>query len=485
MRIPPRHPALNFVGGLIVLVAAISPRFWYAENFGFESASGRGVWQVQGQDLVVLPPNTTGLDRLIYNLQSQGSPQGLQTPHPFGPKAGESYKDEPLAGRGPLYPFFRYYIEWSADEYLVDFMPPHAAVRMVHIAMGALTCLLYYVIALRAFGNHFRIAILVGLATAFYPFWVINTSELEDGTLASLLLAWSLAVGVKIGQKGGVVRSYFYGLLLAALALTRAALLPFAVVGLLWFFIRCRRVSHGGLCAILSFLGFATGIGPWAVWTTQQHGTPIPVASTAWFDVWAGSHVWVGTNYTLADHVADGRTMKLSDLDEQVSADLLARLQNRPVAERYQLLAPVVYEEITANPVNYLYQRVRSLSQFFFGVRTPRQAIINQALAPIAIPPFIPVSLYVSLFGMLFLALLGWRWTYGWRFHAAPLTLAIYWIPLPYLLTHAGPLHSARLPLDGVFIVLAVVGLIGLIPGLGARLLAGEDHPEAKESARG
>src|SRR5205085_1670453 len=123
-------------------------------------------------------------------------------------------------------------------------MNPHAAVRLVQLVLGSLTCVLLYVVTLRAFGNHYLLALLVGLAAAVYPYWVINCSELEDGTLASFLLAWSLALGVKIGQKGGPIRSYLFGLVLAALALTRAALLPFAVVAQLWFFLRCRRVPH-------------------------------------------------------------------------------------------------------------------------------------------------------------------------------------------------------------------------------------------------
>ena len=36
--------------------------------------------------------------------------------------------------------------------------------------------------------------------------------------------------------------------------------------------------------------------------------------------------------------------------------------------------------------------------------------------------------------------LLGWRWSYGWRSEAMPSSLAVVWISLPYLLSHAANL---------------------------------------------
>ena len=42
------------------------------------------------------------------------------------------------------------------------------------------------------------------------------------------------------------------------------------------------------------------------------------------------------------------------------------------------------------------------------------------------------------MLAMLVLGLLGWRWTYGWRGTALPSSLAVVWLPLPYLLSHAG-----------------------------------------------
>jgi hypothetical protein len=93
---------------------------------------------------------------------------------------------------------------------------------------------------------------------------------------------------------------------------------------------------------------------------------------------------------------------------------------------------------------------------------------------PSAPTTIIDLPLTPILLATLLLALLGWRWSYGWRTASMPLQLALIWIPLPYLLTHAESLHGPRLPLDGPLVVLAAVALLGLIPGLNCRLCRGE-----------
>src|SRR5205823_14454370 len=60
------------------------------------------------------------------------------------------------------------------------------------------------------------------------------------------------------------------------------------------------------------------------------------------------------------------------------------------------------------------------------------------------------IILQGTLLALCLLSLLGWRWTYAWRREARLATLAAVWIPLPYLLGHAGALWGPRLPLDGV-----------------------------------
>jgi hypothetical protein len=72
---------------------------------------------------------------------------------------------------------------------------------------------------------------------------------------------------------------------------------------------------------------------------------------------------------------------------------------------------------------------------------------------------------------MLLLGVLGWRWTFAWRTEAQPLAVAVMWVPLPYLLSHAEGLCGPRLPLDGVLLCYSAFVLACLAPNLASILL--------------
>ena len=80
--------------------------------------------------------------------------------------------------------------------------------------------------------------------------------------------------------------------------------------------------------------------------------------------------------------------------------------------------------------------------------------------------------------GLLLLAAVGWRWSYAWAKQSMPIALAVIWIPLPYLLSHAERLHGPRIPLDGVLLCFAAVALVGLIPKIGSALRRGSVDAE-------
>ncbi len=491
---PRRSGITTFLLGVLVLAIALACRFYYNDAFSFHDASGFMVFQVQGRSPPVRPPSNTELERLDYNLDQNGFPAGFVAPAPLGPKTEQLVPDrepnkpplkmmlpenEVTAYRAPLYPLMRYGLHQALKEYAKykdenPVMIPTGAVRTGQLILGSLTCVIYYMLTLRAFGGNRFLALLVGLATAAYPFWVINSAELEDGTLAAFLLAVSLWLGMRIGQRGGAISALLFGIALGGLALTRAAFLPFAVVLLLWLFIRCRKVSLGGLCSILAFLGFVGSLTPWTIRNYREFGKPIPIVTSAWLDIWAG-------NNPMADGSAYDKPM--AERLKQTEPELHKKMAETPQADRYELLAPLVKKEILEQPRQTLYRRVRATMQFFLGVHALqgdgvaffKRGTDNDSDLGVVFPePWVRPLLITTLVAMYLLAILGWRWSYGWKRMSAPLALALFWIPLPYILTHAGPLHDSRLPMDGVFIVLAMVGLVGLIPGLGKSLMAGE-----------
>ncbi len=341
-----------------------------------------------------------------------------------------------------------------------------AVIRWSQVGFGSLTAGLYFLFARRAFRSA-AVGFLAGLLCTVHPFWVISTAELADGVLASFLLAASLFFGARGAEEGDATSSLLYGLALAGLALTRAALLPFALVGCLWFLWRCREVPRGWLCALLAFLGLANGLTPWTARNWQVFHDLVPVADSLYL------HLWVGVNSAATGGPQDEITLR-STLPPARRKQLLEESNQ---ARRYGMLAHDVKEQLVANPAGILHRRLLAGQAFVFGASWFTDGTLARAPAPESLPPTVaqayPAALEGTLLGMLVFGLIGWRWSYGWRRESMPASLAVFWIPLPYLLSHAEMLSGPRLPLDGVLLCYGAFALLCLVPGLGRRLRRG------------
>jgi Dolichyl-phosphate-mannose-protein mannosyltransferase len=333
-------------------------------------------------------------------------------------------------------------------------------------ALGALTAVFYFLFARLAFGNAF-VGLLAGLLAALHPFWIVNVAEFQDGTLTSFLLAACVFMAAA-GQRGNPLASLLFGGSLAGLALVRAALLPFGFIACIWFLIGCRKLPRGWLCAILAFLGFANGLAPWIVRNYQVFGTVVPVTDSMYV------HLWVGNNARATGGPQDGKTMLLSLPPERIEA-LLAESNQ---VKRYRLLAEDVGHSVTVDPAGTFDKRLRSGVAFVFGTNWLHGSKLwraaDQTNAPDWIVDGMPAALTGTLLFMLILGLLGWRWSSGWSREAGVASLALLWIPLPYILSHAEQFSGPRLPLDGVLLCYAAFVLAWIVPG-GARFLRKPD----------
>jgi 4-amino-4-deoxy-L-arabinose transferase-like glycosyltransferase len=457
---------------LAILAVAAGLRAGYLA-FAADHGRSAGPVQVQGED--------EGLKALVANLKDH---------HWFGDLAPFADVEEQTAHVAPGYPW----LLGLAARLPVDLDP---AVRWAQCGLGALTAGLYFLFARRAFRS-LSVGTLTGFAAALYPFWVVSTAELNDGVLATFLLAACLFLGARAGQAGGSFTSLLYGLALAGLALTRAALLPFAFVGLLWFLLHCRRQTRGWLLALLAFLGFANGLAPWTLRNLQVFQDVVPIADSAFL------HLWMGNNPAATGGPLSERDMleALARQRGQAPAEVARQLADKPQKERYREFATAAVQEVRANPLGTVRRRISAGLYFFFGERWFKDQQLGQPAAvtlraaedpdrpegsePAAPPPLAawvagnaPLILTASLFGLLLLGVLGWRWTYAWRRESMPAALAVLWVPLPYLLSHAGALSGPRLPLDGVLLCYAAFAVACLVPGVGRGLLHGANEQPA------
>jgi 4-amino-4-deoxy-L-arabinose transferase-like glycosyltransferase len=386
---------------------------------------------------------TPQLDYLVAHLKNQR----------FVLPSGVDGADEDTAAVSPGYP-----VLMAAINRVVEDAAVPSTMRWLQCGLGALTAGLYFLFARRAFRSS-TVAVLAGLLCALHPFWILDTATLADGVAATFLLALSLFLGARASQTSGPVASLLYGLSLAALALVRAALLPFAFVALAWFLLRSRTLARGWLAALLAFLGFVNGLAPWTFRNWQLHSEPIPIVDSTYYHLWIGNHPQAtgGPRGNLPEKELSRQTTRID--------------RDREYAQRIQ-------QELHERPAETVRRRLRAGLYFVFGERWfTRERLVDptgsEEIAPTWLAWSYPVVLESTLLGMIVLGLLGWRWTYGWRTSAMPSSLAMIWIPLPYVLSHAESLSGPRLPLDGVLLCYAAFALACLLPGR-TRLWEGE-----------
>ncbi|MBI2807868.1 MAG: glycosyltransferase family 39 protein [Planctomycetes bacterium] len=365
-------------------------------------------------------------------------------------------EEETTAHSAPLYPLLVGLISSRSET-------PDWSWRWLQVVLGSLTAVCYFFFARRSFHNTL-VATLAGLLAAFHPFWIFNTGEMNDGVLASFMLGLALALGARGAQSGGPLTGLAFGFALAAVALTRAALLPFAVVALLWFIWECRRHPLGWFAAFLALLGFVNGLAPWALRNWQAFERPVPVATSTYL------HLWMGNNPRGIVSTLDDGTLKPTLSDERWK-----ELRDEPNQTlRYNALANDVWQEVKEHPAETLARRIEAALAFFLGdnwLKSRQVASMVQPSDTIAESPdwvreHAPTILQGALLAMIALGLLGWRYSHAWRRYGRLCIIAAIFIPLPYIVSHAEPLHGPRLPLDGVVLCFMAYALASLVPGL-------------------
>jgi hypothetical protein len=326
------------------------------------------------------------------------------------------------------------------------------------------------------------------LLCALHPFWIVNSAAIDDGTLTVFLLALALFFGSRAGVAGGALTSLLFGLSLAALALVRAALLPFGFAGLLWFLVRSRSVPRGWMCAILAFLGFVIGCTPWTLRNWQTFQEPVPIVNSVYLHLWMGNNPGSTGGPMTEEQMLESLGSKTND---QFAPSRQIGQAARP-KDRYAILSTETVKEIESHPAATVRRRIWAGLSFFFGENFLRHAEdwVNGDLMttpgrfeplPAWLGQNLPLIFYGATLLMLLLGPLGWRLTYAWRKEGRLLALAAIFIPLPYILSHAEGLVGPRLPLDGVLLTFAGYALACLIPGVGASLFQGPEAVEDEE----
>jgi hypothetical protein len=214
----------------------------------------------------------------------------------------------------------------------------------------------------------------------------------------------------------------------------------------------------------LAFLGAIIGLAPWTARNWQLFGDPVPIVDSTYY------HLWIGNN----PQATGGPNENM-----RTTVDPLAPPSQR--SKRDSEFANQIRQEWRDRPAETVRRRLRAGLYFVFGehwfTKAPRLAEPTgpEEIEPSWLASSYPVVLESTMLVLVVLGLLGWRWTYGWHSNAMPSSLAMIWIPLPYVLSHAGALSGPRLPLDGVLLCYVAFALACLFPSR-RRLWEGEAH---------
>jgi hypothetical protein len=438
---------------ITVLAVAGGARAWYLTACADGGNSGG---PVRVQDDGPLQPKN--LESGEQQTEVAALSDSLTQNHNFSVHAPFADGTEVTAHASPGLPWL---LHWLDGLPLTGLSSP-AKLRWLQSGLGALSALLYFYLARRIFDSSIA-AFLAGLFCGLHPIWVADVAAVNDGVLASFLLALSMASGVRGVEDHSAGASLVYGVSLAGLALVRAALLPFGLAALLWYMVRARSLSRGWLLSLLAFLGFANGLAPWAMRNYQTFRDFIPVVDSAYV------HLWMGNNPDATGGPMDEAAMlkAYASARDEEPGKVAEELSQLGQIQRYDLLGNEVIKQVQRDPAGALRHRLESGVCFVLGEKWLKDRAFWEKMGAQEIGPHwlldsLPVTFNGTMLAMILLGLLGWRWSHAWPAATLP-SLALIWVPLPYLLSHAEALHGPRLPIDGILLTYAALALCRLV----------------------
>lgn len=219
----------------------------------------------------------------------------------------------PTVFRPPLYPLFLAGVAFGGESLRDAFVP----VLLAQALLGAGTVWCAALLALEMSGE--AAAVIAAGITAFYPYYLIHDTALQDTSLFTLLTAIAVILLGRARRSGSGLTALGAGLALGAGVLTRASLAPFAVAApvlLAWLGPGAWRTRSRA--AALCLAAVALTVSPWLVRSWRLTGVPVLTTET-------GLSLWTGNNPLTFSHYP----RESSDLSKAAALDAMTPAERR------------------------------------------------------------------------------------------------------------------------------------------------------------
>src|SRR5215470_8713676 len=221
----------------------------------------------------------------------------------------------------PLYPLFLAVSAAADQSYLLVIVP--------QALMGAGTALCAFLIGRHIFSA--RVGILACGMTAFYPYYVVHDTALQETGMVTFLTALSIWLLLRASKLNRNRDWFLAGLALGSTALTRVSVAPVIAIGLLW----CAIWGPGGKFAerlrncLFLFLAVILVVGPWLARTYHVIGAPVLNSQTG-VALWTGNNPDTFSHYPMGsiDRSRDEAWLKMTPADREE----LERLADNEIA---------------------------------------------------------------------------------------------------------------------------------------------------------
>lgn len=302
----------------------------------------------------------------------------------------------PTAFRVPLYPIFLAALTFGYRE----FVP----IILAQSLIGAGTVCCAALIARELFGE--AAAIIAAAITAFYPYYVVHDTALQETSLYTFLMALAVLLLMRGRRKGSAAMAVCAGLILGAAVLTRANLAPFAVLAPLWLALPARSTAvprrRRFLTCLLCAGAVVLTVSPWLARSYWLTGSPT-LSSESGFFLWLGNNPYTFSHYP-NESIDDSQDAALKALSPQENTEIKALSTNEAAVDRWFLRKGLDY--IREHPWQTLVNGLRKIGAAFCLLPSPRRSFWPNLFYFLSYAPVISLGLW----GM-------WAGRQHWRDH--------------------------------------------------------------------